>query len=266
MSEDRLLNELGDLARRETEAEQARFDERWDRLAAGTLSADEDAELRALAAASPEAREAYEAFRPLGGEIQARVVAALAAELAPAAEEPPARVLPFRRAATRGGAWLAAAAAMAAGLFFLLRPGVPPLPQYLPPELSGGAQVLRSAEPAASNVFGPGAFLTLAVRPRRQVAGPVEAHAFFGPAGTGGEILPLPPDPEVAPTGVVRLQGTVGQEIRMPAGAWRIWIVAGRPGKLPSVDGLTAALRRGETRGAAWQAVAADVRIESASP
>ena len=73
------MSELGALARREGEAESL-LDERWDRLAAGTLTAEEDAELRALAASSPEAREAYEAFRPLGAAFQARVVSAINAE------------------------------------------------------------------------------------------------------------------------------------------------------------------------------------------
>jgi RNA polymerase sigma-70 factor (ECF subfamily) len=49
-------------------------------LAAGTLTAEEDAELRALAVSSPEAREAYEAFRPLGATFQARVVSAINAQ------------------------------------------------------------------------------------------------------------------------------------------------------------------------------------------
>src|SRR5437764_11291310 len=104
--EDQLLKELGALARREEEAEKSRLDERWDRLAAGTLTAEEDAELKALAASSPEAREAYEAFRPLGADFQARVVSAIQTERAADAPrpEPPetrSRVLPFRRAVRR---------------------------------------------------------------------------------------------------------------------------------------------------------------------
>ena len=74
------MRDLGHLAREESEAEKRRLDERWDRLAAGTLSAEEEAELRALAAASPEAARAYEAFRPLGADFQARVVEAIRAQ------------------------------------------------------------------------------------------------------------------------------------------------------------------------------------------
>src|SRR5581483_237467 len=77
MNKDQLLGELGGLARQEREAEKARLDERWDRLAAGTLTPEEEAELKALAANSPEARETYEAFRPLGADFQARVVSAI---------------------------------------------------------------------------------------------------------------------------------------------------------------------------------------------
>ncbi len=80
MNKDSILSELGALARQEGEAESPLLDERWDRLAAGTLTAEEDAELRALAASSDEAREAYEAFRPLGADFQARVVRAINAE------------------------------------------------------------------------------------------------------------------------------------------------------------------------------------------
>src|SRR5215210_8874971 len=100
MSEDRLLRELGHLAKEEEGAEKARLDERWDRLAAGTLTTEEEAELLALAETSPEAREAYEAFRPLGPEFQARVVEKIAAGLP---QERRGRLLPFRPAARIGG-------------------------------------------------------------------------------------------------------------------------------------------------------------------
>src|SRR5215831_10074605 len=125
MSDDRLLRELGHLAREEKEAEQARLDERWDRLADGTLSPEEDAELRALAAASPEAREAYEAFRPLGAAFQARLVDELATAVPAATKTPAGRLLNFRRALSRNSVRFGAVAAAvaAACLFLVLRPG-----------------------------------------------------------------------------------------------------------------------------------------------
>src|SRR5215218_8487003 len=105
MSEDRLLRELGHLAKEEEGAEKARLDERWDRLAAGTLTADEEAELRALAETSPEAGDAWEAFRPLGPEFQARVVEKIA-------KGQGGRLLGFRPTAWFAG-WATAAAAAA---------------------------------------------------------------------------------------------------------------------------------------------------------
>src|SRR5205823_3925220 len=109
---DRLLRELGDLARSEAKAEEARFDERWDRLAAGTLTAEEEAELKTLADSSPEYKEAFEAFRPLGADFQARVVSKINDERAkpapapqPAPPKPPPPVPPFWRVVRRPEVW-----------------------------------------------------------------------------------------------------------------------------------------------------------------
>ena len=273
MNEDRLLNDLGDLARRQGEAEKERLDERWDRLAAGVLSSEEKADLSALAEASPEAREAYEAFRPLGAEFQARVVAAATAELArgPAPEKPLPRLLPFRRAAARFEVWLGTAAMAAAALFLLLRtPGFSALPVYTA-ELSGGTQAVRGGEPGPApgvQVFVPGSLLTLTVRPERTVEGALEARSFLASATGAGEILPWNPEPRFEMAGgSVRLRGTLGREIRLPPGTWRIWVVVGRPDKLPSASELASAVRAGRTRQAAWQAVSVELRVDQqASP
>ena len=256
MNEDRFLNELGDLARQEDEAERARFDERWDRLAAGTLSPEEDAELRALAASSPDLREAYEAFRPLGPDFQARMVAKAASELARGR-----RALPFRRVEV----WLGAAAALAAGLYLFLR--TPPLPVYTA-DLSGGVQSQRGepAQTAGLPVFVPGSLLTVNARPSKLVEGRVEAHGFVSPL-SGGEVRPLDPQPPFeVKNGSVRLRATLGQEIRLPSGDWRLWIVVGRPGRIPSASALTRELRAGRTGRADWQAVPADLRVDDRAP
>src|SRR5436853_420723 len=150
---DRLLRELGDLARSETKAEEARFDERWDRLAAGTLTAEEDAELKALAESSPETREAYEAFRPLGADFQARVVSAINSERSPKPQPlPPPKPLPFRPA-RRIEVWAGLAAAVAAGVFFLVRgPAMQaPLTSSYAASLSGGLKSHRGGEPSPPN-------------------------------------------------------------------------------------------------------------------
>jgi hypothetical protein len=275
MTEDRLLNDLGDLARREEEAERAGLDERWDRLAAGTLTAEEEAELRALAASSPAAREAYEAFRPLGADFQARVVGAIKTEQPeprkPAHTESRSRFRSFRRDPGRLEVWLGAAAAVAAVLVFLVRglTALPPLPVYTA-DLEGGTQAFRG-EPASSSdpqVFVPDSLLTLEVRPQQPVEGPVEVRGFLAPAAGAGEIVPWQPETgfEVA-GGSVRLRGTVGREIQLPPGTWRLWIVVGRPGEVPGESEIVDALLSGRTRQEDWQAISADLRVaDRASP
>jgi len=273
---DRLLRELGDLARSQTKAEEARFDERWDRLAAGTLTAEEAAELKALAESSPEGREAYEAFRPLGADFQARVVNAINAERAAAGpqaqpQEPRPRVLPFRQVVRRAEVWVGFAAAVAAGVFFLVRtPALPPLPGYVA-ELSGGVRTNRGGEPGPTGglqVFVPGSPLSLTVTPQTSVQG-VEARVLLSSLTGKGDVLPWEPAPrlEITDQGTVRLQGTLGQEIQLSPGDWRIWLVVGRKDRIPSVKELQADLRAGRTRDADWQAVSKDLHVSArASP
>jgi hypothetical protein len=273
---DRLLRELGDLVRSETKTDEARFGDRWDRLAAGTLTAEEEAELKALAESSPEDREAYEAFRPLGADFQASVVSAINAERAKPApqakpQEPRHRVLPFRRMTRRAEVWVGLAAAAAAGVLFLVRtPALPPLPGY-EAELSRGAQSYRGGEPGPASglqVFVPDSPLTLTVTPSTAVHD-VEARALLSSLSEKGDILPWEPKArlEITDQGVVRLQGTLGQEIQLSPGDWRIWIVVGRKGRIPPLKEIQDELRAGRPRHIDWQAVAKDLRVAArASP
>ena len=279
MSEDPLLRELGRLAKEENEAEEARRDERWDRLAAGTLGAGEDAALRALAATSLAVREAYEAFRPLGADFQARVVAALEGELrrpAAAAEprEPRSRPLQFRPRTWWFAGSLAAAAAAASGLLLVVRgpATMPPLPHYSA-ELRGGIQTQRGASsPAAGpRLFAPGSRLSFVVRPEHAIAGEVEARALLA---RGAENVPCQPEAPAAPaprldisaSGVVRLQGTIGEDIRLPPGPERVWIVVGRRGRIPPASELATALCAGRMHNHHWRAVSADLSVVDRSP
>ncbi|HEY2295484.1 MAG TPA: hypothetical protein VGM86_32675 [Thermoanaerobaculia bacterium] len=248
------------MAKEEGEAERARLDERWDRLAAGTLTAEEDAELRALAAKSPEARETYEAFRPLGADFQARMIDRIAAELAkPAApEERRSRILPFRPFWRAG--WLTAAAAAAAVLLLLLRSpaSLPPLPMYMADQPAGGVQAFRGG--ISSQSFTPGSTLSLVVRPQHPVTGKVAARAFLA---RGAEWLSWEPEIEVSQGGI-RLQGELPRELQ--PGGWRLWVVVGRPARLPPIQELRAEVRAGKVRHDAWQAVPADLRVEAQAP
>jgi hypothetical protein len=244
--DDRLLRELGELERREGEDERSRFDERWDRLAAGALTAEEEAELKALAASSPEARETYEAFRPLGADFQARMVAAAAAELAAptpkaAPPEPAARLLPFRRVARRIEVGVGVAFAVAAGVFFLVHtPALPPLPSYTVDPLIGNQTSRGSASGPERGmpVFASGSPLPIVLHPPppEEDRGPLEAHAFLVPAG-GGKVQWVPLSgfrPKFGDGGAVRLRGGIlGETVHVPLGVWRICVVVSRPGKAP---------------------------------
>src|SRR5215218_9705048 len=223
MNEDRLLRELGHLAKEEEGAERARLDERWDRLAAGTLTTEEEAELLALAETSPEAREAWEAFRPLGPEFQARVVEKIAAGRG--------RLLHFP--SVRIGGWVTAAAAAAACLVVLLRsPASMPVPVYSA-DLSGGVQTVRGDEPAPATgqpVFIPGSMITLVVRPRTPIDGQrLDARGFLSPQTGRADLARWKPEPEfkITDRGVVRLHGKLGEEIQIARGDWTVWIVVG---------------------------------------
>jgi hypothetical protein len=288
---DRLLRELGDLVRSETQADEARFGDRWDHLAAGTLTAEEEAELKALAGSSPENQEAYEAFRPLGTDFQARVVSAINAERAgPApAPEPRPRVLPFRRVMRRAEVWVGLAAAVAAGVFFLVRTPESPVPAGYEAHFNAGDQTLRGGEPHQANgipTFSPGSRLELSISPLHPIPGQVKPQAFFSSSAGEEDLKPWKPESnfQIADKGgAVRLVGTLGQDLKLPPGDRTIWIVVARPGRAPRVDEVQARLRSGRplhepwrsvctaqraapSRPAPWQVSCAELRVESHPP
>jgi len=252
MSEDRLLRDLGQLAKEEEGAERARLDERWDRLAAGTLTPEEEAELRALAETSPEAREAWEAFRPLGPEFQARVVEKIAAELP---QEKKGRLLPFRPARILG--WATAAAAAAAVAVVLLRPSAAPLPDYQIVSISGGSSEMRGEQPRD---FAPGDRIGVRLRPARESrAGRLEGQLFLV---RNGELRRLETKSESHPEGAVEITGTLGHDLQQ--GTWTLWAVVGRQGDLPEPAELRS--RGGPGREEDWVLVAGDIQIRPRGP
>jgi hypothetical protein len=265
MSEDRLLRELGHLAKEEEGADKARLDERWDRLAAGTLTAKEEAELLALAETSPEARETYEAFRPLGADFQARVVEAATAEL----PKPKPSPLPFPLAARIGG-WVTAAAAVAACLFFLVRPApMPALPAYTA-ELSGEIKMSRGNElgPVSKQpVFIAGSIVKLVARPEKSIEGrELDVRGFLSPQTGKTDLTPWKPEIKIADNGAVLLKGTLGEEIRIPPGAWTVWVVIARKGKIPSASELQSELLTDRTQHSDWQALHVNLLVEDRPP
>lgn len=268
MSEDSLLRELGQLAKEERERALARFDERWDRLAAGTLTAEEEAELRALAAASPEAREAYEAFRPLDEEFRARLISRLASETENGTprEQPGARILSSPRW-RRAVPWAAGAAAAAAALLLLVHgpgPGsLPPVPTYLA-EVSGGTRTFRGEEGPSSgpHVFEPGDRFRVVLRPETSTADEsLEARWFLL---RDGALRRPAARVQVDPGGAVQIEGSIGRDLQ--PGDWTLWAVVGREGELPDPADPRFRTARAQVRDRDWVALPHEIRIRSGSP
>jgi len=260
---DRLLRELGDLARSQTKAEEARFDERWDRLAAGTLTAEEEAELKALADSSPEYREAYEAFRPLGAEFQARVVSAIqskqAAERAAGdrqreTQKRPPPVPPFwQRMVRRPEVWAGFAAAVV--VVFLL---VPPPPVLTPlSDYTAEAKAQSEYRGSESRPAHPGSQVIVTLRPDTEVKPPLEARSFLSRAGTV-DLRPWQSTPEIKGNGVVILRGALPKDIQ--AGLWTVWGIVARPDRMPPDP--QAELRAGRTGNADWRAASTNLQID----
>jgi hypothetical protein len=254
------IRELAQVNRDNQAEERTGLAERWDRLASGDLSPEEDAELRALAETSDEAREAYEAFRPLGSDFQASVVRAIREQgFAPQTEaapvEPAGKLLLFQRRAVRFASWSAVAAAAAAAMVVLLvRPGTP-LPGYAITEASG-VRTSRGEEhePAKIPVFAPGAF-HLVLTPDAGTSGKHLEVRCFLLRGQDGRSLAVQSLIDEAKGGV-RMDGSIAPDIP----PWTLWAVVGRRGKLPQPSALRNQSSRLVHRD--WVAVPKEIQIQ----
>ena len=256
MSEDELLHTLGNLAR---------FDERWDRLAAGTLTPEEEAELRALAATDPEAGEAYEAFRPLGPEFLGRIQGAIETPVAPAAAgaAPAGKLLPFGRRARKIGGWMATAAAIAALLTLFVRS--PALPDYALAEVTGGTSATRGAIPQG-DTFAPGDRFAVALRPQTGVrdGSTLDAQAFLGAGNLRHDLRRVEIHTRFDASGSVKVEGTLDPSLA--PGDWTLWVVVGRPGAAPAASELPSLLAASPARGRGWVAVPVALRVGPPTP
>lgn len=278
--DERLLEELGRLAREEREDATARLDGRWDALAAGELDDGEAARLRAEAteAAPAEAEAAWEAFRPFDADVRRRLLATARGQLAAETRGTEERVEPEKRSGgkvIRGPRrwWLPPAIlAAAAALVLLLRPA--PAPAPLPGyglELAGSVQEMRSETPADApreapgeaprHLFAPGNRLRLVLTPEVAVEGPVAARFFL--VHDGGTSTLRAPDAAVSEAGAVLLEGVVGGEVRLPEGDSELLVAVGRPGALPEAGELRRRLASEASPGSQdWTAWKVPVRVE----
>ena len=254
MNDDHWLRELAEVNEEMEAEERDRLDDRWDRLSHGELSPEEEAELRALAETFEEAREAWEAFRPLGADFQARVVESIQSEIA--AAKPPAKLLKFRR---RIAGWSAAAAAAAAMLILSLWP-LAPLPDYAHVDVSGGVSAMRGEHLTAKiPVLAPGDRFQAILRPETTASrsGRLEAQIFLS---RGPELRHLEAQPEIDPGGSVKVEGRIDRDVQ--AGTWILWTVVGRQGKLPDADELRRLSATARIQQKDWIAVPREIQIQ----
>jgi hypothetical protein len=277
--DDSLLRELGAWARDRARQENEQLDERWDRLAAGSLSPEEEAELRAEAEGSAGGTAALAAFQPLGAEAEARILAQIRAQRMaerpavatprPVVASPPAapakNVLPFRRRAVvwGGGLGLAAAAVLVAVLNL---PGSSaPLPSYVA-ELKGNRSARGPSGTEAPGIptFSPGARFELVLRPAEAVKGNVALRCLLVAAG-GGPPRPFPACDDVkrSDDGSLLVTGTVGSGIAGPPGAWTLWAIVARPGDLPKDPPVTGVAE--PIAGKGWIGIPQRIRFAAAA-
>ena len=253
MTDDKLLKELAQVARAQQRTDP---DERWDRLAAGTLAPDEVERLREEARSSPQAAAAWEAFRPVDEELRNRIVEQ--ARLSLGQPERPAPQASFRR---RRVPWrVALPAALAASLILaVLVPwrGPAALPDY-DVRLAGSTRTERSVSGGwvgeGPAVFADGNRFELLLTPRTSAGEDVEARVFVVEGGRMQELAA--PPPSRSSDGALRIAGVVGQDVRLPRGEFTLLVAAGRPGSLPDAAALRERLARGgpvrEPRWVAW--------------
>ena len=88
--------------------------------------------------------------------------------------------------------------------------------------------------------FVPGDGFRLLLRPKTTLEGAVVAQAFVS---DGASLEPMSaPAPRVLDSGVVLIEGHVGEDVLLPPGASRVVAVVARPGALPNEVALQKAL------------------------
>lgn len=226
MTDEELLAQLGQLAKRQDDAEDAQ----WDALARGELDASALSELEARAADDPEVALRLQLFRPVDDGAKARILEALTSMPRPAQAARPAK----RRPAAARWALAAVPLAMAAALaLFLMRPqALAPLPDYSATLRGGQAEQRSGDESAVTPRIGPGSQLELQLRPSVDVDGAVEARAFVVRAG---EVTRLEVSPQIAPSGGFRLQGRAAAWFGSARGPAEMVILVGRVGTLGEI-------------------------------
>ena len=273
MKDEEWLDRLGEMAREDlTLAEDDWTDPRWEDLAGGRLSPEEEEKLLAEVESLPGGPQAVETFRPLAPGFERRVLDRMRT---PPPEEV-ASVEPFEALSPGrrwGGRRFVPALAAAAGLVLAVglsqlggdgeapTPGGPgePLPGYRL-EVSG-VSAIRSAE-ASGHRLQVGKRFSLLLRPERDVAVPVAALFFVrGPGGQWREWELADTAAETGPGGSVRVSTVLDSSLA--AGLRPLAVAIGASEALPPVHRVLEILAEGRAVAPGeWVLLRQDVDVE----
>ncbi len=276
---------LRDLARatREEEAEERQRWDRWDRLNDGALSPEEESELRALAAASVEDEQAFEAFRPLDSDFRARIVATIGplvqgaaapAEAAPPVEAPvrEERPQPALESKSRRGfqfpwwrlGFLGSGLAAATAMLFALR--LPPLPAITIATVASGVETKRGEETDDIPVLLAGTGFHMSAQPAAKLSprANIEPLCYVRPEQPSGSKLLVAPcrTAERHPrTGALRIEGSLPADL--PTGSATLWIVLAYSGRQPPSETIEHLSTAAPTRMRTWDAEPIPIEVQS---
>ncbi len=247
----------------ESDQEPGAGDERWEALAADTLSEHEKAAFIALASRSARGRHAVAALAPLSRDVRRRMVDAITDELAqqpalsadsgapPAEAKKASRVHQERPRSARSkpwlrlGWWLGPLLAAAAAILWFGLPSEPtPLPAYEIGVAEAGSKTMRSAGLRRDGLplrvrLGAGERFRLVLRPLVPVQGPVAVRGYLI---RDEQPRRWQPTIEQAPSGAFLIAGDVDDWLVLDEGSWTVALAVGRPDALPNEAQLMEAL------------------------
>jgi hypothetical protein len=261
MTDDAFLDELGAAVRDDARAHAS--DARWQRLTAGTLSAEERAALEREALEDPAAGEMLAMYAPLDEAAFARFEDAARSALGPPeatrGERPAARakVVGPRSGWARRLVFAAAPLAAAAALVLWLRAPSAPLGAY-DVVVTTADDAMRSTEaplPGPSRAHQTGRTFELVASPAGG-GGAVEAHAFLE---RDGAVTPWAPPMQVSPQGTVRIAGDTDALFGTRAGAVTVLLAIGRPGHVPDSAAVVARGEGATGESATWRLVREEI-------
>ncbi len=277
MSEDRITR-LARRARERLAEGRARYPGHWDELSSGALEPAAAQRLRPAGEDSEDDRAAYEVFRPLDADFQARMVDRLQGLTGSgvqsgdaAEEEPEAGAEPVPRPTVRSfpaGRWrhgsqlaiAATLAAMALGLYwFVPWDGGPPLPRF-GLEVDGIAHLRSQGETPPAAVLAAGSRFTVLLSPEDELQGTLDARFF---AVRDGRWRRFDLELRAAPTGALRFEGPMQGALVLEPGPWTLVAAVGRLRALPPEAEIRKRHAAGDYAPAGgWQLLEVSLRVE----